>query len=116
MHLEIAEKWITALRSGDYKQARGMLADRKRETYCCLGVLCEIAIKEGVDVTVSVSSGEAALYDGSEENLPASVSDWAGIDSSIGILDSGISLVGENDRGISFEEIAAVIEAHVEEL
>ncbi len=39
------EKWIAALRSGDYRQNRGSLRRMVDETnfgYCCLGVLCEV--------------------------------------------------------------------------
>ena len=32
--------WVKALRSGEYKQARGQL--RKEDTYCCLGVACDL--------------------------------------------------------------------------
>lgn len=34
------EKWIKALRSGDYKQGRGHL--KTKDGYCCIGVACEI--------------------------------------------------------------------------
>lgn len=34
-------KWIAALRSGAYKQGKGRL--RRGDSYCCLGVLCEVA-------------------------------------------------------------------------
>lgn len=43
---EIRQKWIDALRSGDFKQTSGALRDRNK--YCCLGVLCEL---EGIDLT-----------------------------------------------------------------
>ena len=43
MDRELREKWITALRSGQYKQARNVLVDGNRFSgsisYCCLGVL-----------------------------------------------------------------------------
>lgn len=38
---ELIEKWIEALRSGEYKQTVGKLV--RNNKYCCLGVLCEIA-------------------------------------------------------------------------
>ena len=40
MKTEIKEKWLTALRSGNYKQTKGTL--RKNNSFCCLGVLCDI--------------------------------------------------------------------------
>ena len=36
---EFAEKWLTALRSGEYKQGTGQLMSYDN-TYCCLGVAC----------------------------------------------------------------------------
>lgn len=34
-------KWLTALRSGKYKQGQLVLRNRRNE-YCCLGVLCDV--------------------------------------------------------------------------
>ena len=51
MKQEVKDEWVTALRSGDYKQGEGMLRqvlDDNTEAYCCLGVLCEIAVKHQV--------------------------------------------------------------------
>ena len=42
---ELAERWVTALRSGDYKQGVGSLSrstDDNIYTYCCLGVLLDL--------------------------------------------------------------------------
>lgn len=42
----IFKEWIAALRSGKYKQGRAKLKQRDvagEQTYCCLGVLCEVA-------------------------------------------------------------------------
>ncbi len=42
---EFAEKWIEALRSGEYKQGRDKLAtinDANEICYCCLGVACKL--------------------------------------------------------------------------
>jgi len=36
----VAQKWVKALRSGKYKQGRNRL--RKKDRFCCLGVLCEL--------------------------------------------------------------------------
>jgi len=46
MKINVMKKWVAALESGEYKQGIGQL--REGNTYCCLGVLCEIAKKEGV--------------------------------------------------------------------
>lgn len=36
---ELAEKWIAALRSKEYKQGKNFLYSEKTDCYCCLGVL-----------------------------------------------------------------------------
>jgi len=39
------DKWVKALRSGEYKQGTGFLYDSYKDCYCCLGVagaLCEV--------------------------------------------------------------------------
>jgi hypothetical protein len=36
---ELKDKWITALRSGEYKQGTGSLYDKVNDAYCCMGVL-----------------------------------------------------------------------------
>ena len=49
MDKKLLTKWINALESGEYKQARQQLKKtaKQRKTkepaYCCLGVLCEVA-------------------------------------------------------------------------
>lgn len=85
---EVKDLWITALRSGRYAQGRGKLSTPTG--YCCLGLLCELAIEEGVDLkkeveTVSYYDFTAGRdvqdvvvqYDGSLNYLPVSVIRWA---------------------------------------
>lgn len=42
--LAMLEKWIEALRSGEFKQTTHRLQDS--QGYCCLGVACELLIPE----------------------------------------------------------------------
>ncbi len=42
---DLRARWIAALRSGEYKQARGKLRDGN--AMCCLGVLCDVADPRG---------------------------------------------------------------------
>lgn len=42
MDKELKAKWIKALRSGQYKQARRRLLDTETGGMCCLGVLAKI--------------------------------------------------------------------------
>lgn len=43
MNTEIKAKWVEALRSGKYEQGKSRLQNCLKQTYCCLGVLCEIS-------------------------------------------------------------------------
>lgn len=36
------DKWLAALRSGDYKQTKGKLSTTHGKRFCCLGVLADI--------------------------------------------------------------------------
>jgi hypothetical protein len=41
-NIKAIKKWIKALRSGDYKQARGGFKGKKKNAFCCLGVAGEL--------------------------------------------------------------------------
>ena len=47
MKIELKQKWLAALRSGEYKQCTGSLSgiamDDSGVGYCCLGVLAKVA-------------------------------------------------------------------------
>lgn len=58
---EIKEKWLNALKSGEYKQVRGQL--RTNFGHCCLGVLAEIH----PDLQIS-KNGENCLINNGEKN------------------------------------------------
>jgi hypothetical protein len=45
MKKSLKDKWIAALRSGDYQQCQGYLQRNGR--FCCLGVLCDIVDRDG---------------------------------------------------------------------
>jgi len=82
-------KWVRALESGQYEQGSGYLAkgpDRQTTQYCCLGVACEVAIANGVQVprwarksyidgTTTISYGERAT----NTVLPREVQEWLGV-------------------------------------
>lgn len=73
----VLRKWIDALRSGKYTQTTGMLGeinDNGTRSYCCLGVLCEIAAQEGI--TEPKESANAISYDGVNTMPPGSVVRW----------------------------------------
>ncbi len=46
MNKKLKAAWVKALRSGKYRQVRGMLHHKGHgNSYCCLGVLCDVAEK-----------------------------------------------------------------------
>ncbi len=83
MNQAVKEKWLAALESGEYTHGKGQLVipnydDEGYSTgnldHCCLGVLCELAIQEGIIDRIpetTESDFRAGLY------LPEAVEDWA---------------------------------------
>jgi hypothetical protein len=51
MNPEYKAKWVLALRSGEYQQGHSSLR-RHDDTFCCLGVLCEVVRREHPDIGV----------------------------------------------------------------
>ena len=82
MNPEIKALWLTALRSGDYKQGQGVLRDGA-DNFCCLGVLTDLAVKAGVLEDGVVGEGGVYRYKGefaiTEGTLIPSVAEWAGL-------------------------------------
>lgn len=89
MNPVVKEKWLAALESGEYYRGRNRLAQPRWDAeadepigteYCCLGVLCDLAIKEGILDEIPESSDEdfrQGLY------LPDVVEEWAALPYSI---------------------------------
>lgn len=111
--LRNAKLWIRALESGKYKQTRGTLAKihpkNKTLSHCCLGVLCEVALKDGCKVQVSeqessVLSPLRKFYGGQGSHPPRRVGAWIGTHPDYGYL------AELNDtQGWSFKRIAAYL-------
>lgn len=118
MRADIAERWIAALESGNYAQGTGCLRTTG-DSFCCLGVLTDLAIFDGVDLAWKTSE-IVNLYEvgGKSRILPVQVMDWAGMRSVVGSYGNGEShaLSVRNDEGATFNEIAAIIRANVDVL
>lgn len=132
MNPEIKQRWIEALRSGEYRQGKGQLVEpggEKGDKFCCLGVLCDIysRTKEGRKNKAGwVWDDEAESFffsDGKdyvEGILPSRVRDWAGLsyaDPEITDPDYGtrdLSNMNDGDGGeikpYRFKKIARLIE------
>lgn len=130
MKKDIKDLWVERLESGTVPQARETLA--RGNARCCLGVLCDIAIEQGVeglkfeDEVYWVADDDEDFY-GKDENgatwrvnddgaLPRVVTDWAGLDEDNPIIDpTGDSArdktaIGCNDeRRMDFMQIAALV-------
>lgn len=117
MNPDIKAKWVAALRSGEYKQGYGALHcgsdDPKVDGgFCCLGVLCEVAVKEGViDAGFQAYSWSNFQY-GSREGgiLPESVCRWADVTAVPDIHDGPATHWNDTVR-FNFEQIAEMIES-----
>lgn len=121
MKKEVADEWVTALRSGEFQQGKGALcADGK---FCCLGVLSELASRSGVEIRKTACYGssveeqaggfvsaDAVAYDGHAHFPPPSVVEWAGLHSDNPSASWRPSLAEYNDEGVDFEGIADIIE------
>lgn len=105
-----AQKWLDALRSGEFRQTTGKLyreSKLDKPSYCCLGVLCEVWKRAEGSEHEFVESG---LRFGPPKSsgfgyLPSYVWGWAGLENV-----STDVLVNMNDGGESFSAIADFIE------
>lgn len=117
MNREVVREWVEALRSGKYKQGTKKLRTTNDE-YCCLGVLCELAVKHGVIHRVGEGYGMAGDVYADIFELPYSVTEWSGIKDSAGsyydVEPKALSRL--NDDGMNFSEIANIIESNPEGL
>lgn len=92
MDKDLKAKWLAALRSGKYRQARERLCTADG-AMCCLGVLCHI---QGADVILLP-----------QEQVPHGTRYAAGIG-----LTAMQRLASMNDSGKSFPEIADYIQQY----
>lgn len=121
MKEHVMRKWVKALRYGGYEQGTGVLVN-KRDEFCCLGVLCNIAPDStGGWVVQNLGGATSWTFEGSDgrhndAHLPKSVQSWAGMATNSGAI-PGLSLVDLNDsEGWKLNRIADYIERHWREL
>lgn len=81
----IIRKWIKALRSGEYEQTihtlrrHGAYESAGQESFCCLGVLCNIHAQMHPDY--AATQKDYRFYDTENGTLGPNVKDWSGVDS-----------------------------------
>jgi hypothetical protein len=106
--------WLTALKSGKYKQGTHTLkrVNENGTEHCCLGVLCEIAVAVGV-VSEHYEPAEdeaSVIYEYGNDMFgypPKVIRDWADLEEC-----DATTLASRNDQGHSFEAIAEYISAN----
>lgn len=128
MKKEVKDRWLAALRSGKYKQGKKVLRTEEG-TYCCLGVLCDLAAQDGVGQWVGgslhhwefVDESKDDGADYSETDLTKGVREWAGLPANLFLhlpdeevqeewMREGVNPAVLNDEGMPFEKIASLIE------
>ena len=97
--------WLTALRSGSYIQGRGFL--REGDTFCCLGVLCDLGDKSAESWAPDGFEAVFTFYEKSQY-LPRCVRSAARVSEVV-----SKRLAEMNDRGKDFDEIADWIEENL---
>lgn len=114
MNNVIKSKWVEALRSGEYKQGQGRLNDR--DLFCCLGVLCEVLIKdEDAELNSLIKNKvpcafdlDCMSYDNDSKVVPNRVRLAADLS-----VRQVHDLISRNDSGFTFEQIAEYIEENL---
>lgn len=121
---KIRNKWVKALTSGKYKQGKSFLRKKRGETerFCCLGVLCELAVKAKVIPAPELKDqGIYEYIDYNQAGLPQEVKNWVGLSGEYGEYKVGtVTLAGKvlednslaslNDKGTKFKTIAKLIQ------
>ena len=105
MNTELKQKWVDALRSGDYIQDNGQL--KSKTGYCCLGVLAEIA-------GLTIKNGGICLLEDDREDYNKRNDIYPTLGEIIVVEGACNTLYQMNDnRGKSFKEIADYIETNL---
>lgn len=114
MNEEIKVRWVEALESGRFVQAKGSLRKKLGSGgygHCCLGVLCELALEAGLLVRGRRETYVSRAADGEVASivLPRVVMEWAGLEQCNPYVSENTTLADLNDRGESFRYIAREI-------
>ncbi len=114
MNKRIKKLWLMALRSGKYKQGRKTL--KLGDNYCCLGVLCDLYIKETGTKWGSIPNSRRGIFMNMASELPPDVVDWAGLEGINPIVGKHYAI--DRNDGVhigkqSFNAIAKAIERHL---
>lgn len=108
LHPEVKQRWLEALRSGRYEQGAGYL--NRDGQYCCLGVACDLIDPDRWEQTLRIDPGGAHTHGWPSEQYPELPEEdmfyeVTGLPSSV-----QSELANLNDSGLTFEQIADLIE------
>ena len=121
MNPEIKAKWVNALRvDPQYLQDPDGGRLKTNNGYCCLGVLCDLYVKEKGIEWHKLDDGKFSL-DGMYDFLPPAVVEWAGVvnlNPYVTLYEcdeepEGKTLAELNDDKYSFDSLADLIEAQL---
>lgn len=111
MNREVQDKFVAALRSGLYEQTTGDLiavhSEGERFAYCVMGVLCDVAVKEGAYSWPE--NIQDALWMGTP---PEEVGSWAELPAYV----QGEFIQLNDEFELTFEEFADLIDGHYDDL
>jgi hypothetical protein len=102
----VIKLWLAALRSGEYSQGRKHL--KEGGSFCCLGVLCDLASKRGSGKWEALNDkGDPPAFDGAVCFPPSGLREF--IFGPVG-FEFMYSLASNNDKGVPFSAAADRIE------
>ncbi len=124
MNPEVKKQWLEALRSGNYQQCQERLCtnstpENEQRSYCCLGVLCDIAAKQGIGKWGTPHDGAYSVHfldtheDHSLSYPPTEVSRWAGLENNDPMIDDECLSSYNDKHSYSFKQIADLIEKNL---
>ena len=107
---ELRRRWVAALRGGKYDQTRRELRHNRtsaNDSFCCLGVLCDVFDPEGWD-TINGESYGALLGEGigSSSHPPPEVMAEAGLSQT----EVSTLIFMNDDEEMAFDEIADAVD------
>ena len=113
MNKERLKLWVDALRSGRYLKGHGKL-NRNDKHFCCLGVLCEVAMSNGLDLKKEypTPTSNRVEYNNFSTALPFEVKSWIDPNHNHDMERFCYNMIQYNDEGMTFDQIANHIEQY----
>jgi hypothetical protein len=115
---EFTKEWLTALRSGKYKQTSGSLYNIQDQGYCCIGVAARIKyplhyLKNKINKSAgNLQGNKKSICSDTKYKLSKIPQELKGSVNANNFVSQLVNL--NDDKGYSFEEIAEWIEENVE--